>query len=266
MKTTLYAREIEVLKALRWRGMGSLVVYSARSPSKTTDNEDSALTARLNKGRAILAVADGVGGQPDGDQASAAALEAVAETGVEQIKAGNSLAGSLITGLDRANESVLALGNGSATTLAAVTIEKGLVRAFHVGDSGVLVFDSKGELKLETMPHAPVAYGVAAGLIGPDEAMTHADRHFVSNVVGDEDMHTTFSTTYELQPDDVVLIASDGLFDNVPVPEIVTSLRKGDLRGSIKKLTARCRETMTTGGHPDDLTLVAFRVGEPSSA
>lgn len=264
MKTTLLAKEAERLVVRRWPGVESLVVYSARSPTKETDNEDSALAMRLTKRRAVLAVADGVGGQPDGDQASAAALEGLSEVVAREVKAGNSLAGSIISGLDRANESVLALGNGGATTLAAVALEKGRMRAFHVGDSGVLVFNGRGELKLETMAHAPVAYGVAAGMIGPDEAMTHTDRHFVSNVVGDEEMHTSVSFPLDLEPDDVVLIASDGLYDNITIPEIVTEVRRGELEASIEKLTARCRRAMTEGGHPDDLTLVAFRLGEPA--
>ena len=42
---------------------GEVAVYTARSPAKNTDNEDAAGLIPVADGRAVLAVADGLGGQ-----------------------------------------------------------------------------------------------------------------------------------------------------------------------------------------------------------
>ena len=45
-------------------GSGTAIVYSARCPGKTTPNEDAVASLSCGENRGILAVADGLGGQP----------------------------------------------------------------------------------------------------------------------------------------------------------------------------------------------------------
>jgi serine/threonine protein phosphatase PrpC len=242
-----------------WPDCGEVVVHSSRSPGKTSDNEDAALLLHLGERCLVLAVADGVGGHPGGELAAKAALEGMAHTLQESLPGGTSVQEALLTGLDRANQAVLELGSGGATTMAAVTVEEGRVRAYHVGDAGVLVFGGLGRIKLETIPHSPVGYGVEAGLIPAEDALGHEDLHLVSNVVGDRNMHIGISSPLELRPRDSMVLASDGLFDNLSSAEVVEALRSGPLDASVRELAGRCHERMTGGGHADDLTLIAYR-------
>ena len=57
---------------------GRAVAYSARSPGKSSPNEDSVLVTAMDDGLVVLAVADGCGGFAAGNIASRVALEAVA--------------------------------------------------------------------------------------------------------------------------------------------------------------------------------------------
>lgn len=245
-------------------GPGRLVVYSARRPGKQTSNEDSALVLGLGKSAGLLMVADGLGGLPAGDQASGLAVNALAKA-LSGCESAANLRECILDGIENANRKILKQGGGGATTLAAVEISGRVIRPYHVGDSMVVVCGQRGRLKLQTMAHAPVAYAVEAGVIDEDQAMLHEDRHLVSNVVGAEDMRMEVGAELRLADRDTLVIASDGLFDNMTVPEIVETVRIGPLAKAMTALVETCRERMREGhtehpGKPDDLSILLFRL------
>ena len=135
----------------------------------------------------------------------------------------------IINGFESANEEVLALALGAATTLTVVEFDGQLVRYFHVGDSLSLLTGQRGKIKMQSMPHSPVGYAVEAGLLDETDAMHHEQRHVISNVIGSVDMHIEMGSAVELSPRDTLLLASDGLTDNLHMPEIVECIRKGSL-------------------------------------
>ena len=97
------------------------------------------------------------------------------------------------------------------------------------------------------------------------EAMNHEDRHLVLNAVGSPDMRIEMGAHIDLAPLDTVLVASDGLFDNLRTEEIVECIRKGPLVEGVAKLAADAHERMTqpkanAPSKPDDLTVIAFRM------
>jgi serine/threonine protein phosphatase PrpC len=94
--------------------------------------------------------------------------------------------------------------------------------------------------------------------------MNHEERHLVSNMIGTPDMRIEVGPAVELAPRDTLLLASDGLFDNLHLDEIVARVRKGPLKKTIQTLAEDCRQRMMEGGHknpskPDDLTFIVFR-------
>ncbi len=122
----------------------------------------------------------------------------------------------------------------------------------------------RGKVKLQTVSHSPVGYAVESGLIDQDEAMHHADRHLISNMVGSADMRIEVGPKRRLSPRDTLLLATDGLFDNLLAAEIVEYVRKGSLAHAADVLLATSRQRMAQpeNGHPskpDDLTFVMFR-------
>ena len=157
-----------------------------------------------------------------------------------------------------------ALGVGAGTTLAVAEIQGKWIRTYHVGDSGVVVIGQRGKLKLRTVDHSPTGYAQEAGMMDEHEAIHHEDRHILSNAVGASDMRIDVGPSVQMAPRDTVLLASDGLFDNLVFDRIVDRIRVGRLSGEVAKLSRETLRLMTSQSEshpskPDDLTIVAFR-------
>jgi protein phosphatase len=265
--TRIYAGEtfdVPVFQPLR---TGSAAVLVRQAPYKQgmpeLGNQDAAAVIPVDQGTVVLAVADGVGGAPNGDIAARLAIESLARS-LENPR-GGSLRDSILNAIEYANETILALGNGTATTLAVAEIDADRLRSYNVGDSGILVTGQRGRLKLQTIAHSPTGYAVEAGLIDELEALAHAERNVVSNVVGSRDLRIEIGSAVRLAPRDTVVVASDGLFDNMLTEEITNTVRCGDLRQAAMGLAAICAERMQTSdadaeiGHADDLSFILYR-------
>jgi serine/threonine protein phosphatase PrpC len=243
---------------------GEVGVYSCRCPGKETSNEDVAAILPYGERAAVLVVADGLGGVPAGEQASRLATEALQRSVQTGFAAGMPLRDAIINGIEEANVAVQALAIGTGTTIAVAEIHEDEVRSYHVGDSMILVSGQRGKLKMQTISHSPVGYGVEAGLIDESAAMRHEDRHVVSNVIGSAEMRIELGPSLRLGRYDTVLLATDGLFDNLETPEIVEHIRKGPLSQVAECLWRAARGRMDGGGErgpskSDDLTLLVFR-------
>ncbi|MDH3691783.1 MAG: serine/threonine-protein phosphatase [Gammaproteobacteria bacterium] len=243
---------------------GHIAAYSARSPDKDTDNEDSAVAIVCGEDTTVLAVADGAGGLPAARRASNIAINALKSSLKEAANHHQLLRTGIINGFERANHQVLELGAGAATTLAVVGIEGNTARAFHVGDSMAFVVGQRGKVKLQTVDHSPTGFAVEAGFMNNKEAIHHEERHLVSNLIGTSDMRIEIGSAIELAPHDTLLIASDGLTDNLHLDEIISVIRRGRLNQSVAALADRCSRRMDGArvgepSKPDDLTFLLFR-------
>ena len=114
------------------------------------------------------------------------------------------------------------------------------------------------------MAHSPTGYAMEAGLLDEAAALRHEERHLVLNYVGQETMRIEVGACVRVAPHDTLLVASDGLADNLTLEEIVATVRKGPLYGAADRLAelARRRMTQPSGGapsKPDDLTFLLYR-------
>jgi serine/threonine protein phosphatase PrpC len=244
-------------------GGAQLVVFTRRCPEVDRPNQDAVALVALGDERLVIAVADGAGGQPAGDRASEAAVSTFAAT-VREVADGHPLREAILQGFDRANRAVIDLGVGAATTLVVAELEGALLRTYHAGDSRALVCGQRGALKLLTAAHSPVGHAVQAGILEEDEALHHEELHFVSNVLGGDDMRVEMGAPLELADHDTVLLASDGVFDNLGPEEIVEQVRKGPLPEAIGALIDTIDRRMTgddpdAPSKPDDVSLIGLR-------
>lgn len=243
-------------------GSGSAVVFSSRSPDKISPNEDAAAVVALSADAAVLAVADGMGGMPSGERAARVALERLAECVAGAPPEG--MRAAILNGMEAANHAVGSLGFGAATTLVVAEVRGSVVRTYHAGDSMILLVGQRGKIKHQTVCHSPVGYALLAGLLDEAAAMHHEDRHLVSNFVGTPEMRIELGPPLRMNPRDTLLLASDGLFDNLHIDEIAQRIRTGSLGRVADRLAADCRARML---HPqpdqpskaDDLTFIAYR-------
>jgi serine/threonine protein phosphatase PrpC len=156
------------------------------------------------------------------------------------------------------------LGNGSDTTLTVITVEGLTVRAYQVGDSEAMVVGQRGLVRLQTTAHSPTGFAVEAGFLDQREALHHAERHLVSNFIGTADMRIDIGAEVDLQARDTIMLASDGLMDNVHFDEIIQRIRVGPLDEAVERLISLAKRRMSgasTGqpSKPDDLSLILFR-------
>lgn len=252
-------------------GRGAAAAFSAGCPGRAGSNEDAAALIPLDEGSVVLAVADGLGSTPQADRAASLAMRSLVEALEPAERERSVLRTAILNGIERASQAVATLGTGAATTLTVAEIQEDLLRPYHVGDSLLLVVGQRGRIKFQSVAHSPVGFAVESGLLDEREALHHEDRHLVSNVLGARDMRIEIGPVLHLAPRDTVLLASDGLSDNLWQREIVDRARRSPLELAARQLVddARRRMTEPTVGapsKPDDLTLVLFRLGGATRA
>lgn len=245
---------------------GAVYAYSSRCPGKSRSNEDAAALIPFAPDVGLLVVSDGLGGQPGADQASSIAVRTLAALTAEDPGTGDALRAGLLRAVEVANRTVTDLGVGAGTTLAMALVEGADVRPYHVGDSTILVTDARGRVRLATVPHSPIGYALEAGLLTEEEALCHPDRHIISNMVGSAEMKIEIGSPLALARGDTLLVASDGVTDNLLRAELVEIIRGGTLERAGESLVAICRDRMASDdddrpSKPDDLTFLLFRRG-----
>jgi serine/threonine protein phosphatase PrpC len=245
--------------------LGEIAVSTMGDPEKGSPNEDSAAVIPINDDYLVLIVADGVGGMAGARQASNLTVETIGQA-VQNIDetTGTRLRTAILDGIEAANQAVLDIGNRSASTLALAEIGPGYIRTYHVGDSILLLCGQRGRVKLQTTPHSPVGFALEAGLIDENEALQHNELNLIFNVIGSTDMRIEIGSELPIAARDTLLVASDGLTDNVRQEESVDIIRKGSLEKAIVGLTEIARNRMSTEAtgrpsKPDDFTTILFR-------
>ncbi|MGI9221723.1 MAG: PP2C family protein-serine/threonine phosphatase [Woeseiaceae bacterium] len=243
---------------------GSVVAFSSPSPDRSTENEDSIAVIPYGPQAAVLVVADGAGGLPAGRLASHTAVVTLTRHLQSSGEKTIMLRTAILDGIEAANQAVQDLGNGAATTFTVVTIEGLLVRAYQIGDSEGLVVGQRGRLRLQTPVQSPTGFAVEAGFLNEREALNHRDRHLVSNFLGTADMRIDIGNEVRLQPRDTIIVASDGLMDNVLVGEILERVRKGPIDKAADSVISLAHRRMSgtaaeQPSKPDDLSLILFR-------
>ncbi|MGI9341805.1 MAG: PP2C family protein-serine/threonine phosphatase [Gammaproteobacteria bacterium] len=252
--------------------IGQVAVSTIGDHDKNGPNEDSAAIIPVNEKYLVLAVADGVGGMVGARKASNLTVECIRNS-VRNIDetTGSKLRSAILDGIETANQKILELGTGSASTLALAEIGPGYVRTYHVGDSILMVCGQRGRLKLVTTPHSPVGFAMEAGLLDESEALQHAELNLIFNVLGSADMRIEIGSELPLSTYDTLLLASDGLTDNVMQDEMITAIRSGAIDIGIQQLTDLAQHRMANAddgkpSKPDDFTLMLFRPSGPKRA
>jgi serine/threonine protein phosphatase PrpC len=250
------------LQGLTWDGC----LHSQRSPGKASCNEDAALIFPLGERGVVAAVADGCGGMQAGEQASRIAVHALARSlRHSSWDSRRTLRAAILDGIDQANERILRLGVGAASTLAVVTLLDNYLCSYHVGDSMVLI-SQRQRTRYRSICHSPVGYAIESGWLGPRRAMSHQDRHLVSNYLGYRSMRIEIGPALSVSVNDRITLASDGLFDNLLTDEVVQRVASSSPSDGVKKLRRLAIRRMlgdfqTIPSKPDDLTIISLRPG-----
>lgn len=244
---------------------GGRACVAAVPHSAAAANQDSVALLALDDGRAVIAVADGMGGGPAGERASALALQELAAAVERAAANGLALRGGVLDGFEAAHQAIQELAIGAATTLLVAEIQHNTLRTYHAGDSAACLFGRRGKLKLQTDFHSPVGYAQKSGMLDEEAALVHEQRHYVSNMLGLAGMSVQVGSPLPLAPYDTLVLGSDGLFDNLSIAEIGERVRRGAIADAAATLQAKVLERMYrpqagAPSKPDDLAFVLFRL------
>ncbi len=264
LSTPIVLREADMSAAQACPLAGGEVVYfSNRCPDKQSGNEDTLAIIPVSETCGVLALADGCGGEVQGKEAAALAIQAVVDC-VLQSTSPEFIRIAILDGFEKATRQVAGLGGGAATTLVVVEIQGKQLRTYHVGDSQAMLVGGRGKVKFITMAHSPVSFAQEAGYLTEDEAIAHEDRNIISNALGAEGTYIDVGLPRSLAARDTLVIGSDGLYDNLTMSEIVDLVRKDSIEKAVEK-TREAVESRMRGSQanqpckPDDLSMILFR-------
>ena len=211
----------------------------------------------------LYAVADGMGGAAGGAEASQTAVAALKE-----VFASDPTADGLADGVRGANRAVWELARehpelrGMGTTMTAVALVTGdgaegeVLAVANVGDSRVYLLRD-GRLDQITEDHSVPEELVRAGRISPEEAASHPQRNMLTRVLGNEPEVEVDCFAIIPYSGDRLVLASDGLFNEVDHEEITSvARRQPDPQEAAAELVQMARDS---GGN-DNITVVVVDV------
>lgn len=228
--------------------------------------------------RAVVCVADGMGGMAAGEVASKVAVRTVLSQAMQALHSGHPLTAEQQAALPR--QWMLAANDRVVDTMAEKHVRGGctLVIAFlvgrrltiaHVGDCRIYRIRGNEALAL-TQDHSLAVALAAQGQISRDEVRHHPDRSMVTRSLGDRRPlpdhyvdtleQSTGKATLDLRTGDVLLLCSDGLWEPVVESEMLDALHRHspDLREAARTMLDIALER----GAPDNATVALVRVDE----
>ena len=194
----------------------------------------------------VVAVADGLGGHPGGEVASALAVRQLAEAGPlldseESVRQALRSCNRTVHAAASRSPALTTMG----TTVAGVVVTAGLMRAFNVGDSRVYAAGPGGLRQLSTddrLPGQGRPAGIVTQTLGGHDELAEIDPHLV---------------TAPLAADASYLVCTDGLTDLVPADMIEQVLGRHRDGRAVFELWKAAIEA----GGPDNITMALVRPG-----
>jgi serine/threonine protein phosphatase PrpC len=194
----------------------------------------------LQQQRGSLALlADGVGGEGNGDLASRMAVE-TALAAFQEAKPESSSTDVVRGMFDAAAAKVFQAAQEKgrmATTLLACLFRHGKVTIAHVGDSRAYLIRA-GKIKRLTTDHSYTSLQVKLGLLLERNAMTSEHRSTLTRSIGYEPMCHYDISTENLEKNDIILQCTDGLYGFVLDDEILDAVVKYHPGEACKRLIA----------------------------
>ncbi len=240
--------------------------------NRRSGNQDSLITRRGEiDGQEffLLAVADGMGGMAQGDQASYTAALLLDQWWdaelplllVRQPFSWQELSASLSAVIDYINWTIrnqTPAGVKSGTTLSLLFLLHGQYLLKQVGDSRIYLFRKKQVLQL-TRDQTWCQQEIDQGRLSPEEALTHRMRHVLISALGVQEDYQCQEEQAPVCGGDWFLLCSDGFYNELSVSP--QCLPKGK-RTSAQEILDELLLQIKSGNADDNISAILLHVPE----
>jgi PPM family protein phosphatase len=243
---------------ISWKAVGATNVGRRRR-----GNEDAYVA---DPGRGIFLVADGMGGHAAGEIASELVSATVARALAEARDSGASgdaLLGVLRQASHTAHDAIVTCCDdderysGMGTTLTACVLdEEGRFWVGHIGDSRLYRL-REGVLEQITHDHTWVQREVDEGRLAADTARSHPLSHILTRVLSEDSDPEMDVIADRVRPGDLLLLATDGLYNMIDDATIAKLLSSDD---SLAKIATSLIRAANRAGGADNITVVLVQV------
>jgi hypothetical protein len=199
------------------------LAVAAASPKRASDDRARVLERPWG---AVVCVADGTGGMASGARAAEAFVDGV-ERGVDAIDVADP--GAWVGMLEAIDRDIAAAGHGGETTGIALAITAGTIIGASVGDSRAWLFTGAASIELTAGQQRKPRLGTGRAVAVPIRAAL----------------------------DGALVVATDGLFDHVPIADIARLADAGAADALLDLVRSRYRTL------PDDVAIVTALPAAP---
>lgn len=272
---------LEVPAITEQRSPSRLIVSTALDVGlkyKNRPNEDSLLavqnTRRVRDERGpvgLFVIADGMGGHEHGQEASRLVVQSLSACILPVLSSGpadDDYAELLVEGVHRANLALYQcnreMQSDMGSTLAAALVVHTTAYIANVGDSRVYLYRARSGLSQITRDHSIVARLVETGVLQPADVYTHPRRNEIYRSLGHQASQEIDTFTLALQPDDLLLLCSDGLWEMVRDEQIEQILASAPTEPA--RLSEALVQAALAGGGKDNISVVLVLGQEDESA
>jgi serine/threonine protein phosphatase PrpC len=220
-------------------------------------NQDRFLVKDYADGSILLAVADGAGGEAEGERAAEIAKESLSlfdpsSTDISsQIVESMRAADKIIVDLVKRNPEFKGMGS----TMTVAFVQEGAVYWAHVGDSRLYLLHGD-ELSQLTEDDTMAGFLLSEGEIDRDEARVHPGRNFLFECIGCGQFKAK-TGSFSVQASDLILLTTDGLHDKITEEEMLAVLKsESELKDKLEVLVSAA---LAASGR-DNVTVVALEL------
>jgi serine/threonine protein phosphatase PrpC len=210
-------------------------------------------------------VADGMGGASAGEVASRIAVDTMVEVVREGLTHEDFDPVELLqTAVSEANRQIWEAAQqtrayaGMGTTLVAALFNESQVVFANVGDSRGYLLQADS-LRQVTNDHSLVAELVRRGQLTEEEAQRHPQRNIITRSLGTAEHNQPDVDVVSWQPNDVLLLCTDGLSNMVTASELeqhLLRLREARSNDDVGRVADQLLALALDRGGPDNITLV----------
>jgi protein phosphatase len=220
-------------------------------------NQDRFLIKEFSGDSVLIAVADGAGGTPAGQEASGVVIEKINDFQPDS----PTPEANLVRLMQEADQKIFGIVEkepdlkGMGSTLTAAFVRGEAVFWAHVGDSRLYLFRDD-ELTQITEDDTMAGFLLTEGEITREEARVHPGRNFLFDFIGSGEFEEE-TGSFTLRKGDLLLLTTDGLHDRVEEENLVSILRSnGELD---KRLDGLVSIALEESGK-DNVTVVGVEV------